>query len=131
MQRAGLNHDVTKFLDELSLPLRKEIEQLRTCILSANSGLTENIKWNGPNYCFDSKDRITMKVHPPKQVQLVFHRGAKSQDKPTSRLLADDKGLLVWKEHDRAVATFNSMADIERSKSALQQLVNDWIVATS
>ena len=59
------NTDVTSFLDEQNHPFRKEIEQLRNCILSTSNNLTENIKWNGPNYCFDNKDRITMRIQPP------------------------------------------------------------------
>ena len=48
--KINLNSEVTNFLNELNHPFRNEIEQLRNCILSANSKLTENIKWNGPNY---------------------------------------------------------------------------------
>jgi hypothetical protein len=78
----AFNKKVTKFLDELIHPLREEIEQLRQIILGSNSDLTENIKWNGPNYCFKGEDRITMKIQPPKQILLVFHRGAKKLVQP-------------------------------------------------
>lgn len=130
-QATRLNNDVTEFLDGLSHPFRNEIEQLRLNILRAERGLTENIKWNGPNYCFDNKDRITMRIHPPKQIQLIFHRGAKVQEQPEDRLIRDDSGLLTWKENDRAVATFKNMAEIESSKSALGRVVKDWIGAIS
>ena len=84
-QKINLNSEVTDFLDEQKHPFRKEIEQLRNYILSANTALTENIKWNGPNYCLDNEDRITMRIQPPtKQAQLIFHRGAKKTD-PTKR----------------------------------------------
>ena len=78
----NLNNEVTDFLDELNHSLRKEIEALRICILSTDNNLTENIKWNGPNYCFDNEDRITMRIQPPKTklIQIIFHRGAKKQD---------------------------------------------------
>jgi len=59
---------VTTFLDDLNHPFRKKTEQLRKVILSANNELTENIKWNGPNYCFNNNDRITMKIQPPKKL---------------------------------------------------------------
>ena len=78
-QKVILNHKVTKFLDGLSHPFRKEIEQLRLYILSGDIRLEENIKWNGPNYYLYNNDRITMRIHPPKQIQLIFHRGAKVQ----------------------------------------------------
>jgi hypothetical protein len=55
----NLNSEVTDFLDEQNHPFRNEIEQLRNFILTANPELTENIKWNGSNYCYDNEDRIT------------------------------------------------------------------------
>jgi hypothetical protein len=127
----GLNYDVTKFLDELNHPLRKEIERLRLEILSADTGLQENIKWNGPNYFFDKSDRITMKIQPPKLIHLIFHCGAKVQKQPENRLIKDDSGVLSWKENDRAVATFRNMAEIEQKKSDLARIIQDWIKATS
>ena len=130
-QKINLNNEVTKFLDDLNHPLRNEIEQLRLTILSADSGLTENIKWNGPNYCFDNNDRITMRIQPPKQVQLIFHRGAKVKVQPKGRLVKDESGLLTWKENDRAVVTLNDMADIKKSKLDLTKIVKDRISATS
>jgi hypothetical protein len=129
-QKVNLNHEVTKFLDDLRHPFRKEIEQLRQYILSSGSGLEENIKWNGPNYCFDNADRITMRIQPPKQIQLIFHRGAKIQKQPKDKLIKDTSGLLTWKEKDRAVATLKNMAEIENRKQDLTKIVKDWIDAT-
>ena len=98
--------EVSTFLDELNHPLRMEIENLREFILNSDVRITENIKWNGPNYCINNEDRITMRVQPPKQIQLIFHRGAKVQEIPKNRIIEDDSGLLIWKTSDRAVATF-------------------------
>lgn len=129
-RKINLNPEVTAFLDALDHPFRKEIEQLRQDILSADPDLTENIKWNGPNYSLGNNDRITMKIQPPKQVQLIFHRGAKNQALPKDKLIKDDSGLLTWKENDRAVASFKNMADIKNRKSDLTKIVKDWISAT-
>ena len=130
-QPINLNTAVTTFLDGLNHPFRKEIEQLRLEILSAGSNLEENNKWNGPNYSLGKQDRITMKILPPKQVQLIFHRGAKVQEQPTDKLIQDGSGLLTWKENDRAVATFRSMTDIETRRTDLARVVRDWIKASS
>ena len=126
-----LNEEVTTFLDALNHPFRKEIEQLRLEILSANGDLQENIKWNGPNYSVGHEDRITMKIQPPKQVQLIFHRGAKVQELPADKLIKEDTGLLLWKENDRAIATFKGMADVETRRTELARVVRDWIKASS
>ncbi len=131
MSNLNINKTVTTFLDELNHPLRKEIELLRICILSADSNLIESIKWNGPNYSIDGEDRITMRIQPPtsKQVQVIFHRGAKKQTQPESQLIEDPSKLLVWKENDRAIASFKSIGEIEKSKEDLIAIVKLWVMA--
>lgn len=131
-QMTNLNNEVTNFLDELTHPYRKEIEQLRICILTADENLTENIKWNGPNYCFDNEDRITMRIQPltSKQIQIIFHRGAKKQVQPKDKLIEESSKLLNWKENDRAIATFKNMTEIENAETDLTKIVKKWINAT-
>ncbi|HET6558366.1 MAG TPA: DUF1801 domain-containing protein [Prolixibacteraceae bacterium] len=125
----NINEEVTKFLDQLNHPLRAEIEELRLIILNSIMGLTENIKWNAPNYCFDDQDRVTMRIQPPKQIQLIFHRGAKKVIQPKDKLMEDKSGLLVWKENDRAIATFKNMNEIKKEESNLGKIINSWISA--
>lgn len=125
------NPEVTKFLDDLDHPLRPEIEELRRIILGAVGGISENIKWNGPNYCISNEDRITMRVQPPKQIQLIFHRGVKKLTQPKNRLIAVGAELLTWKENDRAVASFKNMNDLRKSESELVSVINAWSRATT
>lgn len=126
-----LNDEVTKFLDVQNHPLRDEIEKLRSIILNATSGLTENIKWNGPNYCFKEMDRITMRIQPPKQIQLILHRGAKRMEQPKARIIGSDSKLLSWKENDRAVITFKDLTAIENAKVDLIAIISEWIEKTA
>lgn len=129
--KINLNEDVTIFLNELNHPFRKEIDLLRNCILKANKNLTENIKWNGPNYCYENEDRITMRIQPPtKQVQLIFHRGAKKQTQPKDKLISNKSKMLVWKENDRAIVTFKSLQEIEIGNLDLNVIIDEWINAT-
>ncbi len=125
-----LSNDVSLFLDTLNHPLRSEIDNLRTIILQANDELEENIKWNSPNYSFRNEDRMTMRVQPPKQIQLIFHRGAKKLEQPTQCLINDESGLLAWKENDRAVITFKNATEIENAASELSTIINKWLNAT-
>ncbi|RIV68865.1 DUF1801 domain-containing protein [Flagellimonas aequoris] len=126
-----MNQEVTEFLDGLNHPLRTEIEHLRTLILNAEDRLTENVKWNGPNYSIDDADRITMKIHPPKQIQLIFHRGAKKLEQPKAPMISSRSKLLVWKGNDRAIASFKNLDDIGKGKTELMEIVKSWIQATS
>ena len=125
-----LSATVTEFLEKMNHPLRNVIEELRALILSANDALIENVKWNGPNYTFNDDDRITMRIHPPKQIQLVFHRGAKKQQQPPQRLIQDDSRLLTWRENDRAVANFKTTDGIVKNKESLILIINSWLNAS-
>lgn len=122
--------EVNQFLAELEHPFKPEIEQLRKIILGANKELYENIKWNAPNFGLKGEDRITMRIHPPKQIQLIFHRGAKVQNLPPKNLITDDKGLLAWKTTDRAVATFANLKEIKSAAGDITDLVTKWLKAT-
>ena len=124
-----LNSEVSQFLDDQNHPFRNEIELLRQVILQSMEDLTENIKWNGPNYCFEHQDRITMRIQPPKQVQLIFHCGAKVKEQPKQKLISEDFGILVWKENNRAIATFRNMEEIEKHKVDIPKVVQQWIHA--
>ena len=125
-----LNKEVTDFLNAQNHPLINEIELLRNIILLADNRLSENIKWNGPNYAVGEEDRLTMKIQPPKQVQLIFHRGAKVKEQPKSKLLDQDFGLLQWRENDRAIASFKSKNEIEIAKENLINIISAWIDKT-
>ncbi len=128
----NLNIEVYKFIEELNHPFKIEINKLRSIILSTDLNLTENIKWNGPNYCYDGQDIITMRVLPPaKQVQLIFHRGAKKMEQPKQKFNYDKSVILFWKENYRAVDTFKSMSDIANNKDEIVSIFKKWLDATS
>ncbi len=125
----NLNHEVTEFLDEQNHPFYREIDQLRTYILLTDENLEENIKWNGPNYSYKKQDRITMRIQPTthKQVQLIFHRGAKKQEEPLERIITHKSKILKWIENDRAVITYKSIKEIEQTKAELAEIIKEWI----
>jgi len=124
-----MNPEVTTFLLAQNHPLINEIELLREIILSCDKGLSENIKWNGPNYVFAGEDRVTMKINPPKNIQLILHRGAKKLKQPKDKLIKDDSGLLLWKENDRAIITFKTANEIQANTAALKKIIKAWINA--
>ncbi len=122
-----LNQEVTRFLIELNHPFIEDINELRTIILSSEKEIIENIKWNGPNYTFNNQDFLTMRINPPKKIQLIFHRGTKKLQQPENKLIQDTSNLLVWKENDRAIATFNYLSEIKLNKNIVINLVKNWI----
>lgn len=124
-----LSNEVTSFLNELNHPLINEIIALRKIILETPILLQENIKWNGPNYLFNNEDRVTMRIQPPKQIQLIFHRGAKVKKQPPNKLINDETGLLLWKENDRAIISFKTINEIKDNKTKINNLIVQWINA--
>lgn len=122
--------EVTDLINQLNPPLLLEIEALREIILDSGLELVETIKWNGPNYQFNHEDRITLRVQDTKQVQVIFHRGAKVQIQPDSRLIDDEFNLLTWKENDRAIIRFTSMDEIVKQSETIKIIVYRWINAT-
>jgi hypothetical protein len=125
-----INDEVTKFLDKINHPMRIEIEYLRELILSSNNNLSENIKWNGPNYHLGGEDRITLRINPLNKIQVIFHRGAKKKEQPRDKLISDEYDLLSWKENDRAILSFKNLKEIEDIKEIFQEIVVKWIKAT-
>ena len=123
----NLNNEVTDFLTGLKHPLINEISALRAVIIGCPIAIDENIKWNAPNYLHNGEDRVTMRIQPPTQIQLIFHRGAKKLAQPKDKIIKDNSGLLVWKENDRAIATFKNKNEIENAKSTLTEIITDWI----
>lgn len=131
MNMPVLNSEVTAFLDAMNHPFRDLIDYLREVILNAGPDLVEGIKWNGPNYSLFGEDRITMRINPPKQVQVVLHRGARVKEQPKERLLKEEYALLDWKSNDRAVLTFKSLAEIQGHQAVVKDIVSQWLAATA
>ena len=130
MPATKLNQEVSTFLNELNHPLREEIELLRNIILNSNKTLTENIKWNAPNYVVGENDRVTLKINPPKNILIILHRGAKVQAMPKQKLVDYTCKVLSWKTNDRAIITLNNKQDIITYQNDIVEIVNMWLEAT-
>jgi len=126
-----LNNEVTDFLDQINPFLRDEIEYLRSIIMSTGMNLTEGIKWNAPSYSINGNDRITLRINSPKMIQIIFHRGAKVQKQPPERILGDKYTILLWKENDRAIASFKSLNEIQDNILILKEIITKWIESTT
>lgn len=127
--RPYLNPEVTAFLDAANHPLRSAIDAVRQILISCETDVTENIKWNAPNFSYQGEDRMTLRIFPPKQVQVIFHRGAKKQTQPAARLLPPEFTLLSWKENDRAVMTFRDISEVNTHAETLQATAKAWLAA--
>jgi hypothetical protein len=126
-----MNQTVTEFIEGQNHPLQAEINHLRNLITTLNLDMSENIKWNGPNYMHKGLDRITMKINPHKHIQLILHRGAKVLEQPKEKLITSKSSFLNWKTNDRAVISLNSLEEIKQNETELVSCLNKWIIATT
>ncbi|MBW7454197.1 DUF1801 domain-containing protein [Paenibacillus sepulcri] len=118
------HQQVNEYMNNLEHPLKKEIEAVRTIILSADKQISEHIKWNAPSFCYGNEDRMTFNLHGKGFFRLVFHCGAKLKDGTAQKPMFEDAtGLLDWAVSDRALVRFTDMNDVEAKKEKLVELV--------
>jgi hypothetical protein len=109
--------------------IRSAVERLRVMVLDAGDGVTEHIKWNGPSFCIDGDDRITVGLAPKGGVRAILHRGVKVKD-ASGFVFPDDSGLIQWAAPDRGVVTFVDEAAIADSAKAFADICRRWLAAT-
>lgn len=121
---------VDALLAALDHPMKPALERLRAIVLAADPAITEQVKWNGPSFCWNGEDRISANVRGPEAVMLVFHRGVKPKD-ATGFSFDDPAGLMKWAAPDRAVVTLKSTAEVEAAADGLADLARRWMRATA
>lgn len=107
------------------------VEAMLAAITEACPTLSENIKWNAPNFSHNGKDRLTFMLHKKDRVSLILHTGVKpKEDKKAPHLFADDTGLLEWNSNIRATITFFDLNDFLFKRDLFKKAVEQWIEAT-
>ncbi len=121
---------VEALLAALDHPMKPELERLRAIVLAADPAITEQVKWNGPSFCWNGEDRIAANVRGKDAVMLVFHRGVAVKD-ATGFAFDDPTGLMKWAAPDRAVVTLKSTAEIAARAGEIAELARRWMRATA
>lgn len=118
---------VEAFLIKLKHPLKPVVEAIRSAILSADSQITEGIKWNAPSF-YRNGWFATANVRAKDSVIVVFHMGAKVRDNSTAGMRIDDKaGVLDWAAKERAISRFRDLKDFNAKRAAFKSVVSQWI----
>jgi hypothetical protein len=47
------------------------------------------------------------------------------------RILNEKYDILIWKENDRAIASFGSLDEIQKNSKIIRKIVEKWIEATT
>lgn len=114
------------FMENLEHPHKAAIAALRQAIKAADSCISEEIKWNASSFKLE-EHFATFKLHPPKNIQLVLHRGAKPKPVEKPFVLDDPHGLANWKAPDRCVLVIQSSDQAFSLKNEIVSLVQQWI----
>lgn len=133
MKFKNYNPQVSRFLEEKKHPEYQLIEKLRYIVLSAHTSIEENIKWNAPNYSLYGEDRITMRLFPVKNFQLVFHCGANNTTLDVQGKINESLTLpiLIWKSPNRAIINLETLLSLnQRNTKELVSLIKKWIQIT-
>jgi uncharacterized protein YdhG (YjbR/CyaY superfamily) len=109
---------VDEFLENLSHPLKAEIEALRSIIKGVNKDINEEIKWKAPSFNYKGEYLVTFNLRDEKRVHLVFH----------NPMIAKVKSELLEGDYvDRRMAYFADMKDVKVKKALLEKALKDLI----
>lgn len=123
---ASKGQSVQAYLAELQHPCTAGVEELREAILAIDPRIGEAIKWNAPSF-YLADHFATFRLNPVPIFQLVMHAGAKPQKPPTQFHLTDPQGLAKWAAPDRCVISFASVEDAREKRTAVVEMVTEWI----
>ncbi len=124
-----LNPEVSNWIQKLNHPQAAEIHKLRMIITGCRNEIQENIKWNSPNYSCAGQDRITLRIQPVKNFQIILHRGASKNNSISAKPIEDDSPLLEWKSEDRAVISLNANKEFDDIRPEIERIIAKWLLA--
>jgi uncharacterized protein YdhG (YjbR/CyaY superfamily) len=109
---------VDEFLENLSHPLKAEIEAVRSSIKGVNKDINEEIKWKAPSFNFKGEYLVAFNLRDEKRIHLVFH----------NPMIARVKSELLEGDYmDRRMAYFTDMKDVKAKKALLEKALKDLI----
>jgi len=109
---------VDEFLENLSHPLKAEVEAVRSIIKGVNKDINEEIKWKAPSFNYKGEYLVTFNLRDEKRIHLVFHNPQISKVK--SKLLEGDY-------KDRRMAYFSDTKDIKAKKAELEKVLQQLV----
>ena len=117
----------TALLDAHEHPLRKEIDAMRTILLSVDPSIREGVKWNTAS--FRTSDWFATLNGPRhvKEPMIILHAGAKAKGVVLKDRVPDPEGLLKWMGNDRAQIILKNATHIKSEQQALRAIIRTWI----
>lgn len=123
---------VEGFMAGLDHPLKSALALARSTIQGASPRIAEGIKWNCPSFFLKESEAYFATVNVSTRtkgracVGVIFHQGAKVKSAPGPKI-DDPDGILEWLGKDRAAAWFYDAKEVKAKKTALRDVVRQWI----
>jgi hypothetical protein len=118
MKKENNTETVNEYMRALEHPLKTEIEFVRSSILNASNKIAERVKWNAPSFYY-KKDMAAFNLRQRNFIHLVFIF--------PNGLIENTSGLLEGDYIDRRMIYFQNMEDIKSKKTALEDVVREWV----
>ena len=120
---------VTAYIQKLEPELAKLIESVRQLIVSADTQVGEQIKWNSPSFFYQGEMKaFNAKEYKRDIVVVNIRKGIATLVFPTGATVKDTTGLLEGNYEDgRRLATFNTIADVKTKGKDLQKVIKQWL----
>lgn len=109
---------VDEFLENLSHPLKAEVETVRSIIKGVDASVAEEVKWKAPSFNYKGEYLVTFNLRDTERIHLVFHNPKIPEVKST---------LLEGDYKDRRMMYFADMDDIKAKKADLEKIVKQLI----
>lgn len=109
---------VDEFLQELSHPLKAEVEAVRSIIKGVSKDINEEVKWKAPSFNYKGEYLVTFNLRDTKRIHLVFHNPMIPKIK--SQMLEGDYV-------DRRMTYFSDMQDIKAKKAEFQRILKQLV----
>ena len=118
--------DVEEYLRTFEHPNKEVLLRVREIILGVDPKIQEGIKWKVPSFR-TTEFFATFHVRSKKAMGLVLHFGAKKrQDLPERSTISDPTNLLEWLSDDRAMITFGSIQEVDKSEHEFANIIRQW-----
>lgn len=100
------------------------IAALREILRAAGPAVQEGVKWNSPSYR-TTEWFATIRTNAKRGVQVILHLGARPRSE--TPVIDDPSALLEWLGKDRAMVTFDDLADVKRKRAAFAKVARQWV----
>jgi len=130
LTKASEPDKVDAYMQKLKHPLAEALEALRKVILSTDSEIGEEIKWNAPTFFYAGE----MKPSDPKKyeryiiVSNLYQKDCIRLVFPSGANINDSSGFLQGDYADgRRLALFHNLEEVKSQTKPLQQAIKKWL----